>query len=87
MEDNFLKILPDFETRIQLKKGESLTFNYNMKNQFTDGTRLARGLVFNSYNNLQFGEPDLLNALSHNLSLRYSSFNLFLIIKNKTSFC
>lgn len=77
VEDNFIKILPDFETRIQLKKGESLTFNYNMRNQFTDVTRLARGLVFNSYNNLQFGAPDLQNALSHNLSLLYSSFNLF----------
>jgi hypothetical protein len=77
IENNFIKILPDFETRIQLKKGESLTFNYNMRNQFTDVTRLARGLVFNSYNSLQFGEPDLQNALSHNLSLLYSSFNLF----------
>lgn len=77
VEDNFIKILPDFETRIQLKKGESLTFNYTMRNQFTDVTRLARGLVFNSYNNLQFGAPDLQNALSHNLSLLYSSFNLF----------
>ena len=69
IENNFIKILPDFETRIQLKKGESLTFNYNMRNQFTDVTRLSRGLVFNSYNSLQFGEPDLQNALSHNLSL------------------
>ena len=77
IENNFIKILPDFETRIQLKKGESLTFNYNMRNQFTDVTRLSRGLVFNSYNSLQFGEPDLQNALSHNLSLLYSSFNLF----------
>jgi len=77
VEDNFVKILPDFETRIQLKKGESLTFNYNMRNQFTDVTRLARGLVFNSFSSLQFGEPDLQNALSHNLSLLYSSFNLF----------
>lgn len=77
IENNFIKILPDFETRIQLKKGESLTFNFNMRNQFTDVTRLARGLVFNSYNSLQFGEPDLQNALSHNLSLLYSSFNLF----------
>lgn len=76
-QDNFFKLLPDFETRIQLKKGESLTFNYNMRNQFTDVTRLARGLVFNSFNSLQFGEPDLQNALSHNLSLLYSSFNLF----------
>jgi hypothetical protein len=77
IQDNFFKLLPDFETRIQLKKGESLTFNYNMRNQFTDVTRLARGLVFNSYNSLQYGEPDLQNALSHNLSLLYSSFNLF----------
>ena len=77
VEDNFIKFLPDFETRIQLKKGESLTFNYNMRNQFTDVTRLARGLVFNSYNNIQFGEPDLQNALSHNISMLYRSFNLF----------
>jgi len=77
VSDKFLKVLPDFETRIQLKKGESLTFNYNMRNQFTDVTRLARGLVFNNYNSLQYGEPDLQNALSHNLSLLYRSFNLF----------
>ena len=77
IENNFVKLLPDFETRIQLKKGESLTFNYNMRNQFTDVTRLARGLVFNSYNNIQFGEPDLQNALSHNISMLYRSFNLF----------
>ena len=38
---------------------------------------MARGLVFNDYNSLQYGEPDLQNALSHNLSLLYSSFNLF----------
>ena len=77
IENNFVKLLPDFETRIQLKKGESLTFNYNMRNQFTDVTRLARGLVFNSYNNIQFGEPALQNALSHNISMLYRSFNLF----------
>jgi hypothetical protein len=75
--DNFIKLLPDFETRIQLKKGESLTFNYNMRNQFTDVTRLAQGLVLNNYNSIQFGNPDLQNALSNNLSLLYSSFNLF----------
>lgn len=75
--DNFIKLLPDFETRIQLKKGESLTFNYNMRNQFTDVTRLAEGLVLNNYNSIQFGNPDLQNALSNNLSLLYSSFNLF----------
>jgi len=77
VEDNFLKLLPDLEVLIQLKKGESLTLNYSMRNQFTDVTRLAEGLVLNNYNSLQFGEPDLQNALSNNISLRYSSFNLF----------
>jgi hypothetical protein len=75
--DNFFRILPDFEARIQLKKSESLTFRYDMSNQFTDVTRLAQGLVLNNFNSIQFGEPELQNALSHNLSLLYSSFNLF----------
>ena len=76
-EDNFFRILPDFETRIQFKKSESLTLRYNMSNQFTDVTRLAQGLVLNSFNSIQYGEAELQNALSHNLSLRYGSFNLF----------
>jgi hypothetical protein len=75
--DNFFRFMPDFETRIQFKNNESLTFNYNMSNQFTDVTKLARGLVLNSFSSIQFGEPELQNALSHNLSLLYSSFNLF----------
>lgn len=76
-EDNFFRFLPDLETRIQFKKSESLTLKYNMRNQFTDVTRLAQGLVLNNFNSIQFGEPDLQNALSHNVSLLYSSFNLF----------
>lgn len=75
--DNFLRILPDFETRIQLKKNESLTLRYEMRNQFTDVTRLAEGLVLNNFNSIQFGQADLQNALSNNLSLFYSSYNLF----------
>ena len=77
IEDDFIRLLPDFEMRIQLKKSESLTLNYRMQNQFTDITRLAQGLVLNNYNSIQFGEPELQNALSHNASLLYRSFNLF----------
>lgn len=76
-EDNFFRFLPDFETRIQFKKSESLTLRYQMQNQFTDVTRLAQGLVFNNFNSIQFGAPDLQNALSHNVNLFYRSFNLF----------
>ena len=76
-EDNFFRVLPDFETRIQFKKSEALTLRYNMRNQFTDVTRLAEGLVMNNFNSYQFGQPDLQNALSHNVTLAYTSFNLF----------
>ncbi|MFD0861817.1 carboxypeptidase-like regulatory domain-containing protein [Sungkyunkwania multivorans] len=76
-KDNFFRFLPDFETRLQLKKNESLTLRYEMRNQFTDVTRLAEGLVLNNFSSIQFGEPELQNALSHNVSLFYRSFNLF----------
>jgi hypothetical protein len=76
-KDNFFRFLPDLETRIQFKKSEALTLRYNMRNQFTDVTRLAEGLVMNNFNSYQFGAPDLQNALSHNVSLVYTSFNLF----------
>ena len=76
-KDDFIRIMPDFETRIQFKNSESLTFRYNMQNQFTDVTKLARGLVLNNFSSIQFGEPELQNALAHNLSLLYTSFNLF----------
>jgi hypothetical protein len=76
-EDNFFRVLPEFETLIQFKKSESLTFNYRMTNSFTDVTNLAEGLVLNNFNNIQFGNAELQNALSHNVSLFYRSFNLF----------
>jgi len=76
-KDNFFNVLPDFEARIQFKKSESLQFNYNMTNTFTDITNIAEGLVLNNYNSIQFGNPGLQNALSHNFRLFYSSFNLF----------
>lgn len=76
-KDNFFRVLPDIETRIQFKKSEALTLRYDMRNQFTDVTRLAEGLVLNNYDDIQFGEPELQNALTHNISLIYTSFNLF----------
>jgi hypothetical protein len=76
-KDNFFRVLPDFETRIQLKNSESLTFTYNMSNTFTDVTSLAEGLVLNNYNSIQYGESQLQNSLSHNLRLFYRSFSLF----------
>ncbi|MBC3758057.1 carboxypeptidase-like regulatory domain-containing protein [Hyunsoonleella sp. SJ7] len=76
-QDNFGLVLPSFETRIQFKKSESLTLRYNMRNQFTDVTRLASGIVLNSFNSINIGNPELQNAVTNNVSLFYRSFNLF----------
>ncbi len=76
-KDSFTRILPDFNTRIQLKKSEQIILNYRMQTQFTDVSNLARGLVVNNYNAIFSGNPELENALSHNLNLSYFSFNMF----------
>ena len=75
--DNFFRILPEFEARVQFKKSERLQFNYRISNQFTDVTTLAEGLVLNNFDALAFGNSELQNGLSHRLSLNYRSFNLF----------
>ena len=75
--DNFYRFLPDFNMIIQLKKSETLTLNYRMQTQFTDVSNFASGLVLNNYNALFSGNPYLENALSHNISLFYYSFNMF----------
>jgi hypothetical protein len=76
-EDNFFRVLPDFEARVQFKKSESLTFNYRMSNQFTDVTSIAEALILNNFDNLSFGNAELQNGLSQTVSLNYRSFNLF----------
>ncbi|MFI1771956.1 carboxypeptidase regulatory-like domain-containing protein [Thalassobellus citreus] len=75
--DNFFRLLPDFNMRMQLKKSEQVTLNYRMQTQFTDVSKFASGLVLNSYSALFSGSPELENALSHNINLSYYSFNMF----------
>lgn len=74
---SFSKLLPDASIKISLKKSETLRLLYNMQVNFTDVTRLAEGFVLNNYNSLYSGNRDLENALSHNVRLTYSSFNMF----------
>lgn len=74
---NFFKILPDFDMRIQLKRSENISLTYAMNTQFTDVTNLAKGIVLNNYNSIFSGNESLDNALSHNVNLRYFSFNMF----------
>lgn len=74
---DFFKILPDFDMRIQLKKSENISLTYALNTQFTDVTKLAKGIVLNNYNSIFSGNEGLDNALAHNVNLRYFSFNMF----------
>lgn len=74
---SFGRITPDLNIRMDLKKSESITFNYRMQTSFSDINQFAAALVFNNYNSVFRGNRELESALSHNLTLRYFSFNMF----------
>ena len=76
-QDTFAKFLPEFEAVAQFKRSESLTLTYKQEVNFTDVNQIAKGIVANSYSSFFTGNADLINASFHNVSLRYSSFNLF----------
>ncbi len=74
---NEWKVLPDFFAIAQLKRSESIRFNYAMTAEYTDVNNYAEGFVFNNYNRIFRGNRNLENALSNNFNLTYFSFNMF----------
>jgi hypothetical protein len=74
---NFLRALPDFLAIYQIKKSETLTYNFSYTNNFTDINQLAEGFVFSNYNSLTKGNRLLENATSQVHSLRYFKYNMF----------
>ena len=75
--NNFFRLLPDANVRLQLKSSENLNLRYSMQTSFTDVTRLAEAFVLNNYNSIFSGNRELENALTHNVNLSYFSFNMF----------
>ena len=74
---NFNRILPDFFAKFQLKRSETLTYNFSLQNNFTDITRLSEGLIFSNFNSLFNGNRTLENSLSQVHNLRYFKYNMF----------
>ena len=74
---NFTRLLPDVYALYQIKKSETLTYNFALQNNFTDITKLAEGYVFSNYNSLFSGNRNLENSLSQSHSLRYFKYNMF----------
>lgn len=74
---NFFRALPDFLAIYQIKKAETLTYNFSYTNSFTDINQLTEGYVFSNYNSLTKGNRFLENATSQVHSLRYFKYNMF----------
>ncbi|KAF2512643.1 carboxypeptidase-like regulatory domain-containing protein [Flavobacterium foetidum] len=74
---NFVKVLPDFFALYQIKKAETLTYNFSLTNDFTDINQLAEGYVLSNYSSLFRGNRYLENATSQVHSLRYFKYNMF----------
>lgn len=82
---NFSRFLPDFLAIYQIKKSETLTYNYSYTNSFTDINQLAEGFVLSNYNSLRKGSRALENATAIQHSLRYFKYNMF-NLENITAF-
>jgi hypothetical protein len=76
-KQNFTRVLPDFYALYQIKKAETLTYNFGLTNNFTDINKLAQGYVLNSYSSLSRGNRTLENSISQTHSLRYFKYNMF----------
>ncbi|MGZ9735172.1 carboxypeptidase-like regulatory domain-containing protein [Flavobacterium sp. GNP002] len=74
---NFFRALPDFLAIYQIKKAETLTYNFSYTNNFTDINQLAEGFVLSNYNSLTRGNRLLENATAQVHSLRYFKYNMF----------
>lgn len=74
---NFFRALPDFLAIYQIKKSETLTYNFSYTNNFTDINQLAEGFIFSNYNSLTKGNRFLENATAQAHSLRYFKYNMF----------
>jgi hypothetical protein len=77
IKQSFTRVLPDVYALWQIKKSETLTYNYSFSNNFTDINRLAQGYVFSNYNSLFRGNRFLENSTSQVHSLRYFKYNMF----------
>jgi len=70
-------VLPDMFALWEIKKSESLRFNYALSAEYTDVNNFAEAYVFNNYNRLFRGNRLLENSLAHTYRLNYFNFNLF----------
>lgn len=77
VNQEIFRLLPDFQMIYQIKKSETLTYNFGITNNFTNVNNYALGTIFNSYSNLFSGNRNLNNSEVQSHTLSYQKFNMF----------
>lgn len=77
VNQELFRLLPDFQMIYQIKKSETLTYNFGITNNFTNINNYAVGTIFNSYSSLFSGNRDLENSVVQSHTLSYQKFNMF----------
>jgi len=77
VRDDFYRVLPDVYALLQLKKSETVTYNFAMTTDFTDINKFVDGYTFTDYNSIFRGNRNLESALLQVHSLRYFRYNMF----------
>lgn len=67
---------PQFESKYEFSKGESILFNYKLSNEFQIFSKYASRLRFISYNSLFQGNQDLFSERYNTYSLYYKKVSL-----------
>lgn len=69
-------LLPQFTTKIELNRSESINLRYGMHARFPNIEQLANNFVLSSFNSVYKGDTALENQLYHSLSLSYNKFSI-----------
>jgi hypothetical protein len=72
--NNFLQ--PQLESEFEFKKGETLTFNYRLSNEFSNFSMLSNRFHLQSYQSVFRGNPQLREERHNSYSLFYKKTNL-----------
>ena len=70
-------LLPELFATYNIRRTESIRFNYRMTAEYTDVKNYAEAFTFNNYNSLFRGNRFLENAISNTYTLSYYNFNSF----------
>lgn len=74
---NFIRLLPDFDVKFEIRRSKTLNYRFAITNNFTDIINLAESYILQGYSSLYSGNRHLENSTAQTHNLSYSSFSTY----------